>query len=96
VTGPVQETADGVLLFARIAPKSSADRLGPLHDGRLKIAVTAAPDKGKANAHLLKLLAKKLGVPKSALEIVAGETDRAKTIRVRGLSAAQVRDKLGL
>ena len=92
----LQETADGLLLYARISPKSAADRLGPLHDGRLKIAVTAAPDKGKANAHLLKFLAKKLGAPKSALAIVAGETDRDKTIRVRGLSAAQVRDKLNL
>jgi len=54
----LQETADGLLLYARISPKSAADRLGPLHDGRLKIAVTAAPDKGKANAHLLKFLAR--------------------------------------
>lgn len=92
----LRDTDDGALLSVRVTPKASADRLGPVHDDRLKIAVTTAPDKGKANAHLAKLLAKRLGVAKGAVSVVAGDTDRAKTVLLRGLSAQAVRDKLGL
>ena len=52
----------------------------------LRVSVTAAPEKGKANAALIKLLAKHWGIPKSAIEIVRGETTRVKVIEVQGLS----------
>lgn len=51
----------------------------------LRVSVTAAPEKGKANAALIKLLAKHWGVPKSAIEIVRGETSRVKVIEVEGI-----------
>lgn len=92
----VSPTKDGTLLRVRTAPKSSAERIGPVHGDELKVAVTAAPDKGKANDAVIKLLAKKLGVPKSDLVIVAGETDRHKTLLVRGVAPDEVRARLGL
>ncbi len=52
----------------------------------LRVSVTAAPEKGKANAALIKLLAKHWGVPKSAIILVRGETTRVKVIEVQGLS----------
>ena len=96
MTVALQSVTEGTLLPIRVTPKAGAERLGPVHDGRLKVAVTVAPDKGKANAAVLKLLAKALEVPKSNLAITAGETDRAKTILVRGLSPAEVGGRLGL
>lgn len=65
-------------------------------DGRshLKIRVRAIPDKGAANAAVVKLLAKALGVSKSALELVSGHTARVKTVRVCGLSRVQVEERL--
>jgi uncharacterized protein len=54
----------------------------------LKLRVAAVPDKGKANAAVIALLAKALGVPKSALEITAGETSRIKTLVITGDPAA--------
>ena len=58
-------------------------------DGQaLKIAVTAPPDKGKANAAVAALLAKAFGVAKSSVAVVAGETDRRKVLRVSGDPAA--------
>lgn len=51
----------------------------------LRVSVTAAPEKGKANAALIKLLAKHWGVPKSAITIVRGETSRVKVIEVEGV-----------
>ena len=50
----------------------------------LKIAVTAPADKGKANAAVTALLAKTFGVAKSSVAVVAGETDRRKTLRILG------------
>ena len=50
----------------------------------LKARVSAAPEKGLANAALEKLVAKVLGVPKSSVAVVAGETARVKTLRVSG------------
>lgn len=61
----------------------------PTPDGEaLKIAVTAPPDKGKANAAVVALLAKTFGVAKSSVTVVAGETDRRKVLRIAGEPAA--------
>jgi len=86
----------GSQLKIRVTPKASADRLGPVHGDELKVAITTAAEKGKANAHAIKLLAKKLGVAKTAIEIVAGETDRHKTLLIAGLSPDEVRTRLEL
>ncbi len=89
---PYAEAEGGVLVFARATPGAAKnDIAGPWagSDGetRLSIRVTAAPDKGKANAAILKLLAKRLGVPKSSLSIASGETSRLKTIVIDGEQA---------
>ena len=49
----------------------------------LKLRVAAVPDKGKANAAVIALLAKALGVPKSSISLIAGDTARLKTVRDR-------------
>lgn len=51
---------------------------------RLKVKVTAAPEKGKANKAVVKLLARALGVAPSDIEVVHGETDRNKTLQIAG------------
>ena len=92
MTGALRAGKGGVLLSLRVTPKSSLDRITGLHcaaDGSqsLAVKVRAPPDKGKANAAVIALLAKAAGLPKSALSIVAGETDRHKTILVSGNAA---------
>ena len=81
--------ADGLRLAVRLTPKSSADRLlGVVTDdaGRsaLKIAVTAVPEDGKANAALEKLLARTLGLPRTTVSVVSGHTGRAKLVHLAG------------
>lgn len=81
--------ADGLRLAVRLTPKSSKDRLlGIVRDdaGRsaLKVAVTAAPEDGKANAALEKLLAKALGLPRTTVSVVSGHTARAKLVHLAG------------
>lgn len=79
----------GVLLDIRLSPNASANRIGALEkagDGkeRLKISVTAIPEKGKANKALIKFLAKELGFPQRDIELAAGQTDRNKTVLITG------------
>jgi len=74
------------VLHVRVTPKASSDRIKVEHqaDGskRIRVYVTAVPEDGKANQAVIALLAKSLGVPKSALTITHGLTDRDKTIRI--------------
>jgi uncharacterized protein (TIGR00251 family) len=60
----------------------------------VKIALTAPPVDGKANESCIEFLAKLLGVARSSVTIAAGETGRNKVIRVAGLTAEQVRERL--
>ncbi len=68
--------------------------LGTGTDGRLRIAVTAAPEDGKANRAVIDVLAKSLGVPARTIEVIAGATSREKTLRITGDPAA-LATKLG-
>jgi uncharacterized protein len=84
--------AGGVRLRLKVAPKSRRNEIGGWLDepdgGQvLKIAVTAAPEDGKANEAVTALLAKEWGVAKSAISVVAGATDRRKIVEIRGPSA---------
>jgi uncharacterized protein YggU (UPF0235/DUF167 family) len=54
----------------------------------LRVRVKAVPDRGKANAAVMALLARALGVPKSRMSVISGETARLKTVLVMGDAAA--------
>jgi uncharacterized protein (TIGR00251 family) len=70
-------------LRVKVIPKSSRTELAAvLPDGTWKVKVTAAPEKGKANRALCEFIAEKLGVAKSRVRVVSGETSRDKRIRV--------------
>ena len=83
-------SADGsssTLLTVRAQPKASKNAVEGWvvdADGRpaLKVRVTAAPSDGAANAAIVKTVAKALGTPKSAIEIISGETARLKRLRI--------------
>jgi len=87
----LREGADGsVTLDVLVQPRASREKVGPVHDGRLKVAVTWPPVDGGANAAVVALLAKALGVPRSAVEVIAGATSRRKTVRIGGVLRAAV------
>ena len=82
-------TADGVLVAVRLTPKGGRDGidgLETLSDGRavIKARVRAAPENNEANAALLALFAKALGVSKSMVALEGGATSRLKTIGAQG------------
>jgi uncharacterized protein (TIGR00251 family) len=86
----VREEAGAVTFDVLVTPRASRERIGPVVDGRLKVAVTAPPVEGEANAAVCALLARALGVPRSAVAVVRGDTGRRKTVRVAGVAAAAV------
>jgi hypothetical protein len=86
---PFRAARDGLLVDIRLQPGASraqVDGLAVLDDGVtvLKVRVTEPPEDGKANAALIKLLAKAWKLPKSSLTLVAGHSDRRKTLAVAG------------
>jgi uncharacterized protein (TIGR00251 family) len=86
----VKQHAGAVTFDVLVQPRASRAKVGPVHDGRLKVAVTAPPVDGEANAAVIETLAKALGVSKTAVEVIAGATSRRKTVRVTGIGASAV------
>jgi hypothetical protein len=78
----VSQTADGLVLRLFIQPKASRDSIIGLHGDELKVAITAPPIDGKANAHLVKYLAKQFKVAKSQVLVEKGELGRHKQIKI--------------
>jgi len=89
------QARDGaVSLPVRVAPRAAREAIGGVHDGALKVSLTAPPVEGAANDALLRLLAKTLGVPRRAVTLEHGEHARSKTVRVEGLDGASLRAAL--
>src|SRR5690242_15200336 len=82
----IESMSGGVSIRVHVAPRASANRVLGMHDGALKVALTAPPVEGAANKALVEFLAKRLGVPKSAVELMSGETSRRKVVRVLGIN----------
>ena len=81
---------ESIMVDVLVAPRASRVRIGPIVDGRIKVAVTAAPTDGEANAAVVEALADALGVSKRDVEIVRGQTSRRKTLRIAGVTQAQI------
>ncbi len=82
----ITSTQGGFRLRLRIAPKAARARIMGEHAGALKLAVTEAPERGKANAAVIELLAHALRVPKKNVCIVQGETSQDKVVEIAGFN----------
>lgn len=91
----VAAAGDAVGLDIVVQPRASKAGVAGLHDGALRLRVTAPPVDGAANAAVVKLLADLLGVPKSRVMIVGGQTSRRKRVRIDGMDANTLRARLG-
>jgi len=92
----IQEIDDGVIFTAKVVPGSNRTAVCGLLDEMLKIKVSAAPEKGKANQCLIELLAKQLGVKKGFISIISGKTNPIKGIQVLGILPETLMKKLNL
>ena len=86
----LRQTSEGVVIHVHAQPNAKRSEVAGLHGNELKIRLHAPPVEGKANAALVEFLSELLGVPRSALEIVRGETGRTKQVLVRGRTAEQL------
>lgn len=86
---PWTRHAEGLVVALRVTPRADRDAVQEIAEdaaGRpqIRLKVTAAPEDGKANAAVQKLLAKKWGLARSRIDVISGATSREKRILVRG------------
>jgi len=90
----VSKPTEGCILKVRVQPKVSQNQVLGYDEGTLRLRVTAPPIDGKANAGVIALLAKTLGVSKSKLQIIQGQSSRNKVVAVDTLSEREVRRRI--
>ena len=90
----VTEHAEGLVLPVRAQPGARRSGVQGEQGGALKVAVTAPPQDGRANAALAEVLRAALGLKRSQLELVGGATSRDKRFLVRGLARAELERRL--
>lgn len=81
----LEQRGGAVRIPVRAQPRASRSELAGEYDGAIKIRLAAPPVEGEANAELVRFLAKVLGVPRSAVRVVSGETGRNKWVEVEGV-----------
>lgn len=91
----LKATKEGMQLSVHLVPRASRDAIAGRHGNALKVAIKAPPVDGKANAYLVAFIAGQLGLPKSAVALVRGETSRDKTLLVRDCPEDTIRRILG-
>jgi uncharacterized protein (TIGR00251 family) len=91
---PIHETSGGVTFAVKIHPRAKKSAITGQIGDALKVSLTAPPVDGKANEACIEFFANLLKVARSSVTIAAGQTSRNKVIRVAGLTAQQVKDRL--
>jgi hypothetical protein len=92
---PVHKTVLGVTFAVKVHPRARKSAItGELGDA-LKVSITAPPIDGKANEACIEFFANLLKVPRTSVSIAAGQSSRSKVIRVQGLTAMEIRARIG-
>jgi uncharacterized protein (TIGR00251 family) len=86
--------AQGSVLAVRVQPRARRTLIVGEHQGALKVAVTAAPEKGKANEAVTRVLAEGLALSRSRVRLIAGETARDKRFLLVGIAARELTGRL--
>jgi uncharacterized protein (TIGR00251 family) len=90
----LEQTSQGVIIPVRVHAAAHRNAIVGVHDGALRIDVTAAPEKGKANLAVARVLSTALDAPRSAVTLVSGATGTKKRFLATGLTLQQVSDRL--
>ena len=91
----IRDTASGVTFAVKVHPRARKNAITGEVGDAVKVALTAPPVDGKANEACIEFFAKLLKVPRSSITIAAGQNSRNKVIRVAGVTAQYVRERLG-
>jgi uncharacterized protein (TIGR00251 family) len=90
----LETRSDGVVLPVHAQPGARVTAIRGEQDGALKVSVTQVAEKGKANKAFLELLAKRLQLRKSQIELISGETSHHKRFLIRGLTAEDLQQRI--
>jgi uncharacterized protein (TIGR00251 family) len=90
----VTDHAEGCVLPVRAQPGARRTGVQGEQAGALKVAVTAPPEDGRANQALLETLREALGLKRSQVELLSGQTSRDKRFLIRGLTRAELETRL--
>lgn len=88
------ERPEGIVLSVRAQPGARKNCLRGEQNGALKVAVTQIAEKGKANQALIEVLAEELSLKRSQIELVSGETQREKRFLIRGITKAELAERI--
>ena len=91
----ISDSSDGCVLPVRAHPGAKRNAITGIHDGALKVSLTTPPTDGRANQALIAFLAGELRIPRARVTLLTEAASRAKSLRIAGLSAAQLRAALG-
>ena len=86
----LRREADGVSFEVWVQPRSSKMEISGLHDGVLRVRLTAPPVDGAANKQCIELLSRKMKIPKRAIRITSGASARRKRLKISGLGIEEV------
>lgn len=87
MTAWLRETAAGLSISVLVTPRASRTEVAGVAEDRLRIRVAAPPVAGEANQELVRFLARRLGLPRTAVAVSAGTAGRRKTVLARGIAA---------
>lgn len=90
----LEERSDGVLLPLKAQPGGRQNAIRGEQNGMLKVSVTQAPEKGRANQAIVEVLAKSLDLKRSQIELVSGETASQKKFLIRSCSLADLAERI--
>jgi uncharacterized protein (TIGR00251 family) len=90
----LQQQSDGVMLPVRVQPGARRNGIVGAHGGALKIAVTQAPEKGKANEGVVEELCAALKLRRAQVELISGATARQKRFLIRGIGLEDLRGQI--
>jgi len=94
VSGAEDAEASSFILLLRVKPHARRVGLLGWHGDALKLAVRAAPERGRANDEVLELLAEALSLPLAAVRLETGAASQDKRVRVRGIGASEARRRI--
>jgi uncharacterized protein (TIGR00251 family) len=92
----IHDSSSGATFAVKVHPRAKKNAITGEVGDALKLALNAPPVDGKANEACIDFFARLLKVPRSSVTITSGQTSRNKVIRVAGLSAEEVRRRLGV
>jgi Uncharacterized conserved protein len=90
----IEQVADGLLIQVKALPGSRKNEVRGEQNGMIKVSVTQVPEKGKANKAVLEQLAKDLGLRKSQVQLISGETAQHKKFLITGLSVDELCERV--